>query len=139
MPKTISVVCAAIHHHGRVLIGKRPPGGDFGEKWEFPGGKIEPGERPELALVREIREELALEIRPLHTLGREVFGGADRVIDLELFWAVPMEPVSNVEAREHTLLCWADVRNIASFDFALPDVPLLPRVIDALTRKSRLC
>jgi 8-oxo-dGTP diphosphatase len=49
---------------GRVLLAQRPPGKHLAGMWEFPGGKLEPGESPELALVRELREELAVDIRP---------------------------------------------------------------------------
>ncbi len=59
------VVAAAIRKNGRYLLGKRPPGGMLGGLWEFPGGKVEPGETHEEALVREIREELGIEIRVL--------------------------------------------------------------------------
>jgi 8-oxo-dGTP diphosphatase len=49
---------------GRVLLAQRPPGKHLAGMWEFPGGKLEPGESPELALVRELREELAIDVRP---------------------------------------------------------------------------
>lgn len=61
--KTIEVVAAIIHHEGRILATQRGYG-DFKDGWEFPGGKMEPGETPEAALVREIREELDVEIVP---------------------------------------------------------------------------
>ncbi len=57
------VVAAAIRKNGRYLLGKRPPDGMLGGLWEFPGGKVEPGETHEEALIREIREELGIEIR----------------------------------------------------------------------------
>ena len=60
--KTINVVAALIVHDGRILATQRGYG-EWKGWWEFPGGKIEPGETPEDALVREIREELATEIR----------------------------------------------------------------------------
>lgn len=60
--KTINVVAALIVHDGRIFATQRGYG-EWKGWWEFPGGKIEPGERPEDALVREIREELAAEIR----------------------------------------------------------------------------
>jgi len=53
--------CALIDTDGRILMCQRPAGKMFAGKWEFPGGKIEKGERPEQAIVRELREELALE------------------------------------------------------------------------------
>lgn len=59
--KTIQVVAALIIHEGRIFATQRGYG-DWKDWWEFPGGKLEPGEAPEEALVREIREELATEI-----------------------------------------------------------------------------
>lgn len=59
--KTIEVVAAIIIHHNKIFATQRGYG-DFKDYWEFPGGKIEPGESPEQALIREIREELDTEI-----------------------------------------------------------------------------
>ena len=59
--KTIEVVAAIIHQNKQIFATQRGYG-DFKGGWEFPGGKVEPGETPEAALVREIREELAVEI-----------------------------------------------------------------------------
>lgn len=62
-PTTVVVVAAAlIADDGRVLMQKRPAAKQHGGLWEFPGGKVEPGETPESGLIREIREELALQI-----------------------------------------------------------------------------
>lgn len=61
--KTIEVVAAMILHEGRILATQRGYG-DFKDGWEFPGGKMEPGETAEEAIAREIREELAVEIAP---------------------------------------------------------------------------
>ena len=65
------VACALIDADGRVLLAKRPPGRPLAGLWEFPGGKVEPGETPEAALIRELDEELAIRIAgkclaPLH-------------------------------------------------------------------------
>jgi 8-oxo-dGTP diphosphatase len=67
----IRVVAAVVWHDGRLLMTQRPPGGALGLQWEFPGGKIESGESPERALVREIREELGVLARPLEVLAVE--------------------------------------------------------------------
>lgn len=67
----IRVAAAVVWHEGRLLLTQRPPGGPLGLMWELPGGKIEPGETPEHALVREIREELGVRATPWEVLGVE--------------------------------------------------------------------
>src|SRR5262245_58614868 len=56
--------CALIDADGRVLLAKRPPGRPLAGLWEFPGGKVEAGETPEAALIRELEEELAIQVSP---------------------------------------------------------------------------
>ena len=62
MKKQINVVGAVIVRDGEVLCAQRGPNGALGGMWEFPGGKIEPGETPEQALIRELEEELAIDV-----------------------------------------------------------------------------
>ena len=70
-PARIRVVAAVVWREGRLLFTQRPPGGPIGLQWEFPGGKIEPGETPEQAVRREVAEELGVEAEPLEVLARE--------------------------------------------------------------------
>lgn len=58
--KRVRVVAAVVWDGPRLLLTRRPPGGPLGLQWEFPGGKLEPGETPEAALVREVHEELGV-------------------------------------------------------------------------------
>jgi len=67
----LEVVAAVVWNEGRLLFTQRPPGGALGLQWEFPGGKVEPGESPAAALRREIAEELGVAAEPLGELGRE--------------------------------------------------------------------
>ncbi|MBN9049088.1 MAG: (deoxy)nucleoside triphosphate pyrophosphohydrolase [Rhizobiales bacterium] len=61
--KTVLVAaCALVDADGRVLLAQRPPGKSMAGLWEFPGGKVEPGERPEETLIRELREELGIAV-----------------------------------------------------------------------------
>ncbi len=69
--RRIRVAAAVVWRDGRVLLTRRPPGGRFGLQWEFPGGKFEPGETAEQALVRELREELGVGSVPRGTLAVE--------------------------------------------------------------------
>ena len=66
--RRIDVAIAVIVRGGRVLVCQRPPRGTFAGFWEFPGGKREPGERIADCLVREVKEELAIDVAPLHAL-----------------------------------------------------------------------
>jgi 8-oxo-dGTP diphosphatase len=61
-PLVLVAACVLLDGDGRILIAKRPPGRSLAGLWEFPGGKVEPGESPEHALVRELAEELGIEI-----------------------------------------------------------------------------
>jgi 8-oxo-dGTP diphosphatase len=73
----LTVVCAAlIDGEGRVLLQQRAPGRAMAGLWEFPGGKVEPGERPEAALVRELEEELGIQVDPAQ-LAPAAFASAD--------------------------------------------------------------
>jgi 8-oxo-dGTP diphosphatase len=73
----LTVVCAAlIDGEGRVLLQQRAPGRAMAGLWEFPGGKVEPGERPEAALVRELEEELGIQVDPAH-LAPAAFASAE--------------------------------------------------------------
>jgi len=64
----LRVAAAVVRREGRLLLTRRPPGGALGLQWELPGGKIEPGETPEVALKREIHEELGVEAIPARVL-----------------------------------------------------------------------
>ena len=61
MKLLLVAACALIDADGRVLIAKRPAGKDMAGLWEFPGGKVDPGERPEMTLIRELKEELGID------------------------------------------------------------------------------
>ena len=63
-PVVLVAAVALVDRDGRVLIARRPPEKSMAGLWEFPGGKIEPGETPEAALVREVQEELGITIKP---------------------------------------------------------------------------
>jgi len=70
-PDRVRVAAAVVWRDGRLLLTQRPPGGPLGLQWEFPGGKIEPGESPEHALVREIHEELGVHAQARELLSLE--------------------------------------------------------------------
>lgn len=130
MTKQIDVVGAVLVRDDTVLAAQRGPGMALAGQWEFPGGKIEPGESPQGALVRELREELRCEV----TVGDQVettshpydFG----TVTLTTFFATvdSGEPV----ATEHSELRWIPVTDLRTVEWAPADIPAVEHVIRAL-------
>lgn len=102
MNKTVNVVAGAIVSAGRLFATQRGYG-DWAGWWEFPGGKIEPGEAPEEALRRELREELALEVRVGEEVTRVEYDYPKFHLSMRLFLCIPEgEPT----LREHSAARW---------------------------------
>jgi A/G-specific adenine glycosylase len=91
--KKVEAVVAVIKDRGRFLIQKRPPGGLFAGLWEFPGGKVEPGERPEAALRREVREEVGARVKNIRFLTSVSHSYTQFRVRLAVFLCQPMRPV----------------------------------------------
>jgi 8-oxo-dGTP diphosphatase len=132
----VQVVGAAIVEGGRVLVAQRA-GGPYDGRWEFPGGKVEPGESDLAALVREIGEELGTRIEPQVFLGEVVLDGVVgggpagastlRVWSARLIGGVPV-------AHEHAALRWVRADELDGLGWIDADRPLVPAVRALLTR-----
>ncbi len=119
----INVVCAVIlDGDGRVLVCQRPEGKALAGKWEFPGGKIEPDEKPEAALCREIVEELGCTIEVGGAMAEVEYHYDDFSIRLQPYRAriLAGAPV----AIEHAQLRWLSLAECASLEWAEADVPI---------------
>ena len=118
----IVVVAAAIERDGRFLVARRTRPADVAGRWEFPGGKVEPGEVEEQALAREIREELGVEI----TIGERVSGEWSLHGDLVLhLYRATLSSGEPMPLEQHDEIRWV---TIAEFD----SVDWLPSDIDAV-------
>lgn len=95
-------------------------------KWEFPGGKVEPGETPEAALRREIQEELALEVEVGPLLGRGTVEGPEVAIVLDVYGARVLR--GELELREHARARWLHAGELAPLEWAAADIPIVPAV-----------
>ena len=127
-PTPIPVVCAVIEDHsGRILIAQRPADKHLGLKWEFPGGKVEPGEAPNLALLRELTEELGCTVVITRTL--EPFHYDYTRVLIEMFpFVCQLAPGSAAPAAlEHVEIRWITPAEISNFDLAPADWPVVAR------------
>jgi 8-oxo-dGTP diphosphatase len=123
----IPVVCALIERAGRVLLAQRPAHKHLALKWEFPGGKVDPGESAEAALIREIKEELLCEItlrralpRTTHTYGRTTIEMIPFVCSL-----APESP--EPRPTEHVAVVWVWPAELDAYDLAAADRPVVQK------------
>lgn len=121
------VSAAIIHRNGKVLVGQRRKADRHPLKWEFPGGKVEHGESPQEALVRELREELQIEANVGSELARyeHDYRSGNRVH--LLFFAVP-EFAGEPRAKVFEQICWMDLRALPSLDFLDGDLDFVKRL-----------
>ena len=127
MPATppIPVVCAVIEHGGRVLLAQRPVDKHLPLKWEFAGGKVEPGEEPAAAIVREIREELGCEVVITRALPRFPYDYTRVVIEMIPFVCILSRDSSMPHPHEHVALAWVSPGEIMNYDLAPADLPVV--------------
>lgn len=121
----IPVVCAIIERNGEVLVAQRPPHKHLPLKWEFPGGKVETGEEPADALVREIREELHCRLDQLVALPSSLHDYGSIRIEMLPFVARLAEGSPHPKPQEHVAIRWVAADRLAQLDLAAADLPVL--------------
>lgn len=131
-PLLLVVACALIDADNRVLIAQRPAGKSLAGLWEFPGGKIEPGEPPETGLIRELKEELGITtwvscLAPL-SFASHAYEDFHLLMPLYVCRKWEGQPVS----RENQPLKWVRAKNLRDFQMPPADEPLIPALIDLL-------
>jgi 8-oxo-dGTP diphosphatase len=134
MANSILLVAAAalVDRDNRVLIAQRPPGRSMAGLWEFPGGKVGEGETPEAALVRELREELGIEVCDTclapFTFASHAYPAFHLLMPLYLCrnWEGDVTP------REGQTLRWIRAGRLKDFPMPPADIPLIPMLRDLL-------
>ncbi|MEO8614891.1 MAG: (deoxy)nucleoside triphosphate pyrophosphohydrolase [Luteolibacter sp.] len=123
----IDVVCGVIENsEGRYLACLRPQGKHLGGLWEFPGGKVDSGETPVAALVRELQEELSVDVEVVSSLTPVTWAYADRTIRLLPFRCRIIG--GELHAHEHEQLLWCAPENFYELPWADADLPILREI-----------
>jgi len=129
--------CALIDADGRVLLTKRPAGKPMEGLWEFPGGKIEEGERPEETLMRELEEELGIRVRE-DCLAPLTF--ASHCYD-EFHLLMPLYVCrrweGTVTAREAQEIVWVRPQRLKEYPMPPADAPLIPHIVELMASPTR--
>ncbi|HET8732303.1 MAG TPA: (deoxy)nucleoside triphosphate pyrophosphohydrolase [Anaeromyxobacteraceae bacterium] len=123
--KLVQVVAAVIRRDGRILVTRRHGHAERGGQWEFPGGKIEPGEAEPEALVREIREELDCDVEVGALLARTSHRYPDLEVELA-FYGATLAPGVEPRLVGAAAMEWAEPSRLATYDFCEADLPVLP-------------
>ena len=128
----LPVAAAVLLHAGRVLVQTRPAGAHYAGFWEFPGGKLEPGESPAAGAERECREELGLEVRARETLCEVEWSYPGRRVRVH-FVRCEADGVPAPEALDGQLLRWADADDLGTLRFLPANAEVLELLAARLT------
>lgn len=142
---SMKVTAALIASEGRLLVAQRPSWKKFGLLWEFPGGKVEPGEGLEESLVREIKEELCLDIGVRGFFKEISLQGHDLEVNLYAYWCEIRG--GTLQLLEHVAIKWANPSEFKQMDFTKADrllitflekLPELPKFDQGAEKKIEL-
>ena len=128
--KTVKVVAAIITKNGKLFATQRGYG-DFKDGWEFPGGKVEQGESPEQAIIREIKEELGADIKVTGFLTTVKHDYPTFHLSMDCFWAELKEGTS-VELLEHEAAKWLSLDSLDEVDWLPADIKVVEAIKDSL-------
>lgn len=123
----LEVVCGVIENTAAEFLAcLRPAGKHLAGFWEFPGGKVDQGESPEMALIRELMEELAVEVEVGSPLGVVIWNDGERTIRLRPFHC--RITGGELRAVEHEKLYWCAPENFHQLNWAPADIPILGEI-----------
>ena len=129
---TIVVTAAIVEDHGRYFVTRRQKGVHLEGLWEFPGGKCEPGERPEQSLIRELHEELGITVAEPCLAPLTFASHAYETFHLLMPLYICRRWEGSVVAREGQNLAWVRANKLRDYPMPPADIPLIPHLIDLL-------
>jgi 8-oxo-dGTP diphosphatase len=131
-PLVLVAACALVDSDGRVLIAQRPANKDMAGLWEFPGGKVHSGERPETALIRELKEELDIDVSEACLAPLTFASHGYDAFDLLMPLYVCRRWEGTPRAMEGQGLKWVRPQSLRDYPMPAADLPLIPHLIDML-------
>ena len=132
LPLLLVAACALVDVDGRVLLARRPEGKKMAGLWEFPGGKLNPGETPEAALIRELKEELGIDVAAAclapFAFASHAYEGFHLLMPLFVCRRWKGIPTG----RENQTLAWVRASKLTEYEMPPADKPLIPLLRDFL-------
>lgn len=135
MKKEINVVGAVVTNDGKILSTQRSESMSLPGMWEFPGGKIEPGESPRAALVREMQEELLCTVEIGDQVASTRYEYDFGFVTLTTFYSTLVD--GEPQLTEHSEIRWIDAANLDSVEWAPADVPAVETIMAAYAAQGR--
>jgi len=132
MKLLLVVAVALVDADGRILLSQRPEGKQLAGLWEFPGGKVEPGERPETALIRELSEELGIKVEEPCLAPLTFASYAYEEFHLLMPLYICRRWTGMATGREGQAIKWVKPLDLRSYPMPPADEPLIPALIDLL-------
>jgi 8-oxo-dGTP diphosphatase len=128
--KSITVTAAVLEKGGRVLIARRKRGDRQAHKWEFPGGKLEAGETPEICLRRELKEEFGIDVAVDGFVGRSSHRYPHGRVDLLAYRVTHL--LGNFQLHDHEEIRWVLPADLPSYDFSAADIPIVELLLEGM-------
>lgn len=132
LPVVTVVAVALLDADNRILLTQRPEGKSMAGLWEFPGGKLDPGETPEAALIRELQEELGIDIRASCLAPLSFASHSYEKFHLLMPLYVCRQWRGRLTARENQKMAWVRANRLRDYPMPLADIPLIPVLQDLL-------
>ncbi|MFS8037270.1 (deoxy)nucleoside triphosphate pyrophosphohydrolase [Xanthobacter sp. AM11] len=129
---TLVAACALVDADNRVLVAQRPQGKALAGLWEFPGGKVEPGERPEQTLIRELDEELGITVKEACLAPLTFASHPYETFHLLMPLWICRRWEGVIQQKEHQALQWLRPARLRDIPMPPADEPLIPALIDLL-------
>ena len=124
--RELFVVAGAIIKDGKVFSAQRGNSGKTAFKWEFPGGKINPGETPEQALARELKEELSIKVKVNELVYQVIDEYEDVILHIDTYRCELLEGTPTLS--EHIALAWSNKEELDKLEFSPADDPVLAKI-----------